>query len=66
MTRAPLGSMVCRKNSGVCGSEAASSMVFTMPDIAGESITQPTPSHYGQALEARAPLIVPHRAQDMQ
>jgi hypothetical protein len=30
MTRAPLGSMVCRKNSGVCESEAASSMVFTM------------------------------------
>ena len=30
MTRAPLGSIVCRKNSGVCGSEVASSMVFTM------------------------------------
>ena len=30
MTRAPLGSMVCRKNPGVCESEAASSMVFTM------------------------------------
>jgi hypothetical protein len=30
MTRAPLGSIVCRKNSGVCESEAASSMVFTM------------------------------------